>query len=358
VLIFVLVALCILFWLSGNGGDVPIDATGTVAVVSAGVPTVAQGPRTVERPAAVEPTGIPESDDGVGHAGVETTPPTTVPVRHSAQSKTARASSGSECFKTPDFPMTGLEQEVQRVYHLSIAVMAEINATYWPTDGTLLGMMRNGRIVTDRDVDLQIHATYKTCGPLLASLRGLFAKRAKIKSFKVVYAKTAKHGKVGRYVMVRLIREHGTFDTGVDFNCVYTDEPERPTFHVHKGTLEPVPLAVFPLGKCRLYDRDVPCPRDGYSVLEALKPRYDGCMVFPHCLGNPTISVKKCMSPHPMLPLADFVSSTRQLQACGYTALADHYDREPSCRGLAEANAPRCEQFPEGRLCFVQPFKG
>jgi hypothetical protein len=271
---------------------------------------------------------------------------------------TGAAAPDPKCFHTPSFPKTPLEQEVERIYWISVRVMNAINATYWPTDATLLGMMRNGRIVTDRDVDMQIHSTYKGCAPLLNSLRDHFARHAKIKSFKVVLARHPTYGRIGRYAMIRLFREFGTFDTGVDFNCVYTDDPAKPTYHVHRGTLEPVPLAVYPLGQCMLYGRVVPCPKDGYSVLESLKPRYDGCMVFPHCLGEPTISTKRCMSPHPTLPLEDFVKTTQELERCGFTSLARHYEQEPSCKRIMERNALACEMAEGGEICFVQSFKG
>lgn len=319
--------------------------------------SVFSGSTTTDSIAVVSSSNVPTGERTTAVEGEE---PTAKPYESSPGKGIALPATPKRdgpCFTTPNFTLTPLEQEVRRVYHVSLKVLREINATAWATDGTLLGMMRNGRIVTDRDVDLQIHSTYKGCAPLLASLKDHFARHSKLKSFKVVYTKHPQHGKIGRYVMVRMYREFGTWDTGVDFNCVYMDDPARPTFHVHRGTLEPVPLAVYPLGSCWLYDRPVPCPRDGMSVLEALKPRYAGCMVFPHCLGDPLVSVKKCMSPHPPQPLSAFVESTRQLGRCGFTSLADHYEGEPTCKEIV-ASAPRCETIDGAKLCFVQAFKG
>ncbi len=238
--------------------------------------------------------------------------------------------------------------------------MAELGATYWPTDGTLLGLMRNGRVATDRDIDLQIHTTKDKCAGLLNSLKPLFAKRCDLQSFKVVNVK--KGSKIGRYAMVRMHRKFGTFSTGVDFNCVYFDIPDQPHFYTHKGEYSRVPPAVFPLGKCLFYGQEVPCPKDGYAVLEALKPRYEGCMVFPHCIGDPTVSTSKCLSPHPVIPLKRFVETTTQLAECGYTSLRDHFHREKSCQQMLEQadqlSTRNCETHNGKQICFIQSFKG
>lgn len=253
------------------------------------------------------------------------------------------------------FPLPPLERELQRLAHLTAEVMAEARATYWPVDGTLLGVMRNGRVSTDRDLDFSIQSTYDQCFPLLSSLRQFFAKRARIKSFKVVKTKLPDGKKVGRYVMVRLYAEHGSFDTGPDFNCVYMDDSRGPHYFTHRGVLTAIPPSVYPLSECLLYNTTIPCPRDGMSFLKTLTPRYDGCMVFPHCLGDPLHSSKGCMSPHAPFPLERFVESTKELQRCGFTSLASHWEEEASCQSIKE----HCRVVQGGvRLCFLQPFSG
>lgn len=265
------------------------------------------------------------------------------------------------------FPLSPLEQELRRLAGITARVMADINATYWPADGTLLGIMRNGRVATDRDLDFQIHSTTKDCFAFLASLRPHFAKYARIKSFDV---KKKKHNgaKLGRYAMVRLYREYGTFDTGPDFNCVYTDATEGPAFFTHKGVFTTLPSAVFPLRPCLLYDQPILCPGDGMAFLKTLRPRYDGCMVYPHCFGPATHSTRKCLSPHPVFPLAAFVQSTQQVAKCGYVSLAAHFDAEPECQKLLQAaaatpgysadptQAMQCEQLAGEKICFLQRF--
>lgn len=256
-----------------------------------------------------------------------------------------------------DFPLTGLEMELKRLAALTISAMQDVGAVYWPTDGTLLGLMRNGRVSTDRDLDYQIHATYDTCHGLLASLKKHFEKRARIKSFKVV---NVKHNgrRIGRYAMVRLFREHGTFDTGPDFNCVYMDDPAKPMYFTHRKVLTPVPSAVYPLGWCLLYGHTVPCPKNGMALLESLKPRYEGCMVFPHCLGPPEHSSRSCMSPHPEFPLQKFVDSTFVLAECGFTSLRDHFHEEASCAQVLKGMGRRCETIQGSTICFLQKFDG
>jgi hypothetical protein len=267
----------------------------------------------------------------------------------------------SDCFDAVGlFPVSPLEQEIRRLYDMTLAAVHAMNATAWPTDATLLGMMRNGRVATDRDIDMQIHSTYKGCHALLSGVKKHFAKLGVVKSFKVVTAKHKTLGKIGRYAMVRMKREFGTFDTGVDFNCVFTDEPDRPTYYVHRGTLEPVPAAVYPLGRCRFYDKVVPCPRDGYSVLASLKPRYDGCMVFPHCFGDPLFSTRRCMSPHPTLTTGAFLESTKKLAACGYTNMVQHFNAEPQCKAMLQRGdaGRKCEVIDGKTICFSQAFSG
>jgi hypothetical protein len=234
--------------------------------------------------------------------------------------------------------------------------MADVNATYWPTDGTLLGLMRNGRVSTDRDLDYQIHSTYEGCSALLGSLKARFEQRARIKSFKVVKVKVNGR-KIGRYAMVRLFREHGTFDTGPDFNCVYMDIPTAPKFFTHRGVLTIVPHSVYPLGWCLMYGVAIPCPADGMAVLTALKPRYDGCMVFPHCTGDPNFSTRRCLSPHPSFPNQRFVESTTALARCGFTSLRQHFEHEKTCKELLH-QTPKCESIGDSNVCFLQQFDG
>lgn len=271
---------------------------------------------------------------------------------------------GASCFKgLDDIPLSGLEQELERIWSVSMEVMSEFpNTKFWPTDGTLLGLMRNGRVATDRDIDLQIHATFDTCYAVLASLEKAFAKHVKLQSFRI--AKIKHNGKkIGRYAMVRFYRKFGTFHTGVDFNCVYDDAPEGPSYFTHRSTLTPLPTATFPLGKCMFYGREVPCPASGMRVLEQLAPRYSGCMVFPHCMGDPSVSTKRCLSPHPKIPFARFVEVTRELDKCGYVSLAKHFETEPTCQGmLAQLEKPdgtRCETNAGGKtICFLQRYDG
>lgn len=268
----------------------------------------------------------------------------------------AKDGSSNSCSPQFDYPLVPLEQELDRIWDITEKVMRKANATYWPTDGTLLGLMRNGRVTTDRDLDFQVHSTYDSCYSFLAGLKSLFEQHAKIKSFKVVKAKY-NGKKIGRYVMVRLFRKFGTFDTGPDFNCVYMDG-KTPHFFTHRGILTPVPSQVFPLGRCLAYNRTVLCPKDGYSVLESLAPRYVGCMVFPHCFGNPLHSSKKCLSPHPRMPLTYFVNSTRRMQRCGFANLAKHFENEKSCRLMLESRTEHCEIIDGDHICFLQKFDG
>ena len=239
------------------------------------------------------------------------------------------------------FSLSPLELELRRLYRLSVDVMRDVNATFWPTDGTLLGILRNGRVASDRDLDFNVHTTFDDSFRLLSSLEHLFKRRVgRLKSFKVVASKSLRRprdgGKVGRYVMVRLYREFGDFDTGVDFNCVYLDSvkggPVGPSYHVHNGHLVAVPPGVLPLGTCAVYGMKVPCPGNGYAVLASLAPRYDGCVVYPHCVGNPLVAVPKCLTPHPKAPLQAFVDATKWLHRCGFGSLAAHFDAFPECK--------------------------
>ena len=328
-------------------------------------PPAATPPTTQLRPQPSHKTShpldeSPHSDDAVEPTTVHQKPSAVAP-EHDTSGVAAGEDNGCDLEKASinDVPLSGLEKEIVRIWNISAAVMEEVGATFWPTDGTLLGLMRNGRVATDRDIDLQIHTTKDRCAALLSSLKPYFTKRCDLQSFKVV---SVKHEgkKIGRYAMVRMHRKFGTFSTGVDFNCVYTDDPEKPMFFTHRGVYTPVPKAVYPLGKCLFYGASVPCPKDGYAVLEALKPRYEGCMVFPHCIGDPSVSTKKCLSPHPEVPLASFVSTTTMLQRCGYTSLKEHWDKEPSCRGVLgqQGSSRRCETHDGKQICFLQKFNG
>ena len=303
------------------------------------------------------PTTLDQSDLSFAR---HTDPVALVPHGTAARSD---AAVGGECVTHPamPYPLSPLEEELKRLADITAKVMADINATYWPADGTLLGIMRNGRVATDRDLDFQIHSTTKDCFAFLSSLRPHFQRYGKIKSFDV---KKKKHNgsKIGRYAMVRMYREHGTFDTGPDFNCVYTDAPGGPAFFTHKGVFTTLPSAVYPLARCLMYGKEIPCPGDGMAFLHTLKPRYDGCMVFPHCFGPATHSSRKCLSPHPIFPMDTFVESTRQIAKCGYVSLATHFDTEPSCQRLMErasqapADAMQCEQVNGDKICFLQKF--
>ena len=267
------------------------------------------------------------------------------------------------------FPLSPIELELRRLAALTRDVMADINATYWPVDATLLGLMRNGRVATDRDLDFSIHATFETCWSILGSLKDAFVRRgAKVKYFKVAKAKVnlpegVRFGgrtatgsgpvvKIGRYGMVRVVREFGDFDTGPDFNCVYTDDPRGPSFHTHKGALTVLPSHIFPLKTCLFYNETVPCPADGAAVLATLAPRYDGCLAYPHCMGDPTVSHRDCLTPHPMQrDLVAFVESTRLIDGCGFVSLVGHYADAPACK---REFTPRCDE--KRGLCFIQPF--
>ena len=334
-----------------SGGDVGQAASGDVVLRTA-------APSAAPQHDASAPDSKPTAVQATAAGGRATTPGSRTD--DESGDAAAQAKATADCLApVAPFPLAPLEREIDRIYRVTEAVMRDLNATYWPTDGTLLGMMRNGRVATDRDIDLQIHATYATCRSLLASLGPAFEKHVgKLKSFKVVTAKHPKtRAKIGRYAMVRMFRKHGTFDTGADFNCVFTDEPSQFRFYVHRGTLEPVPMTVYPLGTCLLYGRSVPCPADGYAVLDALKPRYAGCMVFPHCVGDPTVSAKACLSPHPPYPMQQFVDWTMALQRCGHTSLGPHYRAEPACARMMAA-PHRCDNATAAATCFLQAFKG
>eukprot|EP00760_Papus_ankaliazontas_P031371 PhM_4_TR5250/c0_g1_i2/m.41945 len=268
------------------------------------------------------------------------------------------------CVRLPfALPISSLERELQRIYDLSLDVAKELNVTIWPTDGALLGLIRNGRISTDADLDFQIHATYDTCAKVLNSLRSVFERlggTGRVHYFKVATTRGPKGNKIGRYAMVRMKGKFG-HDTGADFNCVFTDDPEGPKFYTHRGKLTLIPKQVFPLKKCLFYDtRAVPCPGDGYAVLETLKPRYDGCMVFPHCVGDFKHPTKRCGTPHPVMPIDMFVKQTQELHRCGFVSLAEHWTSEPKCRGFEKATSParKCEHVNAGEVCFLQPYDG
>jgi hypothetical protein len=292
-------------------------------------------------------------------------------------------SHSAECLSDPlgDIPLSDLEQELRHLYNIALEVAAEVGAVIWPTDATLLGMMRSGRIMTDRDIDFQIHSTFDGCAPLLRSLQAPFEKRISVRMFKVVAAKVflddpATPGKkikrkVGRYAMMRAHPKYGTFGTGVDFNCVYLDDPQRPLMHVHKGTLEHIPHdVIFPMRECLMYGRAVPCPRDGMGVFRLFAPRYDGCLTFPHCTGDPSTVVRQCTSPHPPLATFDrYLEAPRALDRCGFLSLASHFEEEPTCapmlRRLKDEGPSRCEgptvtpgQIKGAPICYLQPFKG
>jgi len=271
-----------------------------------------------------------------------------------------------------DLPISPLERELQRIYNLSLDVAMELNRTIWPTDGSLLGMMRNGRIATDLDIDFQFHTqSLDTCYTDLAQLRDAFTKRLPkdnaapkvLKYFKVAMIKGPHGKKIGRYAMVRLHRVFGTFDTGADFNCVYHDNPNRPTFHTHKGVLIPVPASVYPLARCLLYGQAVRCPADGYAVLATLSPRYDGCMVYPHCMGDhPSVKAKGCLTPHPKVPVSLFPEMTLALEAEGFVSLGEHWRTSHYCRLYREGRGPVCRRGGDDKaqpdVCFLQPFNG
>lgn len=314
-------------------------------------------------PPTIDPTGLEfdtkrviREEDKISIASTE--------VSQETQSRSGPAD--TECLTSPliNFPLSPLEMELQRLANLTDEVMSAIGATYWPADATLLGLMRNGRVATDRDLDYSIHATFATCATVLGSLRAEFVKRgAVVKYFKVATAKVVEQGsggtngggrkvKVGRYAMVRILRKFGDFDTGPDFNCIYMDDVRGPSFFTHKNVLTVLPKEIFPLKRCLMYNKSVSCPGDGYGFLATLTPRYDGCMVYPHCLGDPKVSHRDCLTPHPPQELETFVASTKLINKCGFVSLLNHWEREPKCR---QTFVPRCDD--KRGLCFVQPFK-
>ena len=261
-----------------------------------------------------------------------------------------------------DVPLSPLEMELKRLLAITLAVLREKGLTGWAADGTLLGLVRNGRVATDRDLDFQLHSTYQWCASHLASLKSAFEKHTPLRMFKVVYAKY-RGQKIGRYAMVRMPAVHGTFGTGVDFNCVYTDDPDGYTMHVHRGTVERIPPEAFPLRMCLGYGMAVPCPRDAMAVLSMFRPRYDGCMVFPHCTGDPLISTKRCLSPHPPMARARFVETTERLEECGWVSLAKHFKQEPACAELMRIGdaGSECKPAENGArwpTCFLQKYEG
>eukprot|EP00758_Cryptobia_borreli_P009283 Tbor_TRINITY_DN5464_c0_g1::TRINITY_DN5464_c0_g1_i3::g.25299::m.25299 len=267
----------------------------------------------------------------------------------------------SDCMNSSllTFPKSALEDELDRLGKLTDLVMGDLGLTYYPTDATLLGLMRNGRVATDRDLDYNIHVTYATCKSVLYSLKKAFENRGSVLNyFKVreaylrVKNGTSINRKLGIYAMVRVNREFGTFNTGVDFSCVFMDDSNGPHFVTHKGLLTPIPDGVYPLRKCLMYGRSVACPGDGYAYLKALTPRYDGCAVFPHCMARDVNRVYKgCLTPHKIVPLANFIKSTSLLERCGFTSLVKHFETEPLCR---KEYTPACDN--ETGLCFIQKF--
>ncbi|KEG12182.1 hypothetical protein DQ04_01921050 [Trypanosoma grayi] len=268
-----------------------------------------------------------------------------------------------------DFPMSELEQELRRVYAVVDTVMRKHGITYWPADGTLLGIIRQGRVANDLDLDFHVLTTRKDCLPLLRSLEGPFKKMATILRFSIAVGgkKHRPYTGVAMFAMVRMVRQFGDINTGADITCVYYEPDGLYTVFNHFGRLMPIPNNTFPLVPCRVYDMTVMCPADGHAMLKAFKPRYDGCMIFPHCFGDPERSHRRCLTPHPPVPLADFVNATKALQRCGYANLVDHYGSEPLCaRLMEEAERPglvccdptRCELLNGHRYCFLQPFNG
>jgi hypothetical protein len=264
----------------------------------------------------------------------------------------------------PEVPLSPLEQELRRILEMTVDILRERNLVGWPADGTLLGLVRNGRVMTDRDIDFNIHSTYTWCSSHLHSLKSAFEKRTKIRMFKVVHTK--RNGqKIGRYAMVRMPPVYGTFGTGVDLNCVYEDDAQNLRMHVHSGTLEVIPAEAFPLGFCLGYGLAIPCPRDPMAVLDMFRPRYDGCMVFPHCTGDPRFGTKKCLSPHPPLkPRRRFLDVVEKLDQCGWVSLKRHASTHASCAEMLEPGAEAKEQCggldnPKQRwpICFLQGYK-
>ncbi|KAH9599980.1 hypothetical protein LSM04_006032 [Trypanosoma melophagium] len=268
-----------------------------------------------------------------------------------------------------DFPMSTLEQELRRIYAMVVAVMKEHQLTYWPADGTLLGIIRQGRVANDRDLDFHVLTTMENCKPLLRSLGSSFGKLARLTYFKVmaVKKKHLPYYGTGMFAMIRMVRKFGSFDTGVDLTCVHRQPNGSHTVFNHFGRLMLLPNNSFPLVPCRVYDMTVLCPSDGSQLLEAFKPRYEGCMVFPHCFGDPETSHTRCPTPHPLVPLRNFLDATTTLKQCGYVNLVDHYNRESLCthlmnetRGLAIDfnDSVKCEVLNNRKYCFLQQFDG
>lgn len=268
----------------------------------------------------------------------------------------------------PGIPLSPLERELRRLLEMTIDILREKNIVGWPADGTLLGLVRNGRIMTDRDIDFNIHSTFRWCEQTLASLRGAFAKRGKVRMFKIAYARW--NGiKIGRYAMVRMPPVYGKFGTGVDFNCVYTDVADKLQMHVHKGSLEVIPnhAMKMPLGFCLGYGLAIPCPHDPMAILNMFKPRYDGCMLFPHCTGDPLYGTKKCLTPHPPLsPRTKFVDVVDKLTQCGWVNLKKHSETESLCKEMlnplsAAAQSEKCmpkeDPVQKWPTCFLQGYK-
>ncbi|ORC86532.1 putative membrane-associated protein [Trypanosoma theileri] len=268
-----------------------------------------------------------------------------------------------------DFPMSTLEQELRRIYAIVDAVMKEHQLTYWPADGTLLGIIRQGRVANDRDLDFHVLTTMEDCKPLLRSLGSSFKKLANLTYFKVISVRKRHlpYYRMGMFAMVRMMRKFGFFNTGVDLTCVHRQPNGSHTVFNHFGRLMLLPNNSFPLIPCRAYDMTVLCPGDGYRMLEAFKPRYEGCMVFPHCFGDPETSHVRCLTPHPLVPLKHFIDATTTLKQCGYVNLVDHYSEEPLCAHLMNEtrvlengvnHSLDCRVFNENKFCFLQKFNG
>merc|ERR1712000_12942 len=118
----------------------------------------------------------------------------------------------------------------------------------------------------------------------------------------------------------------------------------------------------FPLKFCLAYNRPIPCPRDPMAILGMFSPRYDGCMVYPHCRGDPLKhgKSKKCLTPHPPMSRQKFVDTVKKLDGCGWVSLKKHMDEESSCSRMLEAGdaANKCEKMRgwDSPLCFLQSF--
>jgi hypothetical protein len=321
--------------------------------------------------APVDPAPVPPNTDvhagattgEPGAVGVAAWPQTGLPERVSAAAASvAPGAIAAGCENVlEDVPLSDLERELRRLLAITLEVLAEKGLTGWAADGTLLGMARNGRVATDRDLDFQIESSYRWCENHLLSLREAFERRTTVRMFKVVYGRW--HGiKIGRYAMVRTQPAFGTFGTGVDFNCVYGDEKPH-TMHVHRGTIEPIPDVAYPLGFCLAYGMPVRCPRDPMAVLGMFAPRYSGCMVFPHCTGDPAFGGhKRCLAPHPPLPRPRFVEAMRKLESCGWVSLAKHFAEEPLCAQMLAAgdSGNKCQAVAGARwpMCFLQSYNG